>query len=242
MMNTKRVAHGCVIATLLLIATSSMASQPAGHAGPSKQTAKPPPRRCVAVAQAENGRDGRPAPSDGQRAGLRALPLYVHDLLRDTGKADLDGATDPCRLVDKQPDDDVAENDGLDKHKLLDQIDDWMAVNRRSLVDDAHELDGQDWQVQFEFEGADHRMHAYVGHSRIDGDRLYRTSQQRPAWPWHDGAAASAVPGQLYNALGQDGQPSMFASNTQPVPEADAWAMLLAGLALIGLAVRRRAA
>lgn len=242
MMNTKRVTHGCVIATLVLITTSSMASQPSGHAGPSKQTVQPPPRRCAAVAQAESGRDGRPAPSDGQRAGLRALPPYVHDLLRNPGKADLDGATDPCRLVDNQPDDDVAENDGLDKHKLLDQIDDWMALNRRSLVDDAHELDGQDRQVRFEFEGADHRMHAYVGRSRIDGDRLYRTSQQWQAWLWYEGAAASPVSGRLYNVIGQDGQPSTFANNTQPVPEPDAWTMLLAGLALIGLAVRRRAA
>jgi|SRR5471030_315729 len=236
MMNTKRVTHGCLIATLVLIATSAMASPPSGQAAPSKQAAKPPPRRCIAT-QAGSVSDDRPAPSDGQRASLRALPAYVHDLLRDPAKANLDGAADPCRLVDNEPDDDVANNDGLDKHKLLDQIDGWMALNRHALDDDGHDLDSLGRQVTFEFEDADHHMHAYVGYSRIDGDHLYHQPQQWQPWLWHDGAL-----GPLHGALGQDGQQSTFANNTQPVPEPGAWAMLLAGLALIGLGVRRRAA
>jgi len=240
MMNTKRATQGCLIATLVLIATSAMASPPSGQASPSQQAAKPPPRHCMA-AQAEGGHDDRPAPLDGQRAILRALPTYVHDLLRDPGKANLNGATDPCRLVDNEPDNDVANNDGLDKHKLLGQIDDWMALNRHSLGDDEHDLDWQGRQVKFEFEGADHRMHAYVGHSRIDDDRLYHQLQQWQPWLWHDGAAASGVPGPLHEVIGQNGQQAAFANNTQPVPEPGAWAMLLAGLALIGLGVRRRA-
>src|SRR5471032_2630006 len=242
MMNNKHVTNVCLIATLVMTAASATAGQPSGQGGgaPSKQGIQPAQAKCFA-SKTENQHDDNRPPQGGYGAKVRALPEYVRGLLRDEGKADLNGTIDPCRLVDNDPDDGAATNDGVDVHELLAKIDDWTAMNRRSLGGNEHGLDWRGQQVTFEFEGRDHRLHAYVGYSRIDSDRLMPRLQQWQPLAWNSGLSANGGLGQLRDAASTGNQQFLLNSNTQPVPEPSAWAMLLAGLAMIGLAWWRRA-
>lgn len=242
MMNTKRVIHVCVIAALALMGASATAGQPSSQGGgaSSRQGAKPAQVQCAA-ATPTNERGNSRLMSGGYGNKIQALPEYVRGLLRDASKADLNGAIDPCRLVDNDPDDGAPINDGVDVHELLEKIDDWTSMNHRSLDESEHGLDWRDQQVRFEFEGSDHRLHAYLGYSRIDGDRFMLRLQQWKPLVWNSGATTHGGLSPVRDAAARSDPQSLINNSTQPVPEPSTWAMWLGGLALVGMALRRGA-
>jgi hypothetical protein len=239
-MNTKRISCVFMIASTLVLAAPAWAGKPAGQGTTA--------RHCIAVQPAagqEQDGDRRAAP-DWYGAGTQTLAEYLRGWLRDEDKVNLDGVTDPCHLANKDSKDDAIPNDGkADIPKLLGKIDEWMALNRHQEAESEHSLEWHGQRVTFEFEGPDHKPQAYVGASRVDSNRAGGWNQRWEPLAWRqDSGETVGVLGPLHGAVepaGQNGQHTgVDTANLQAVPEPAFGAMLLAGLAMVGLALRHR--
>ena len=247
------VKHLCTRATLVGLLAAGYTSAIAvpvieGHG--SLQTHKPKPPasgmgNCIGqpvsvehskADTAWNGGDEAPLSSRAQRA------------LNGGGKSDLDSYTGRCRLADASHDASEPLNDGLDPDKLLAMLDE-LADGRRTLSTEEEQtlLDKMGNNVHVELESTDNELHAYIGDglNRQDLGQLARLDLQQAE---DDGLIVLHFDqGDSRYAQGNKRQAGDLGNgaviglgSTAAIPEPSTYLMLLSGLALLGLARRRR--
>lgn len=170
--------------------------------------------------------------------GARWSP-HVQNVLQDGDNADMDGVSGPCRLVDGDVDSDYFKNDGVDVADLLKQIDQLM-IDRSYLPEEGkHELlDPLAPDRTVEVSPADHQLHVFSNKRGVKTD-LGRLGDE-PAIDALAGGKHDAEPGYRgRTALGK-GKDGNDTTHIPAVPEPSGYAMLLAGLGLIGALARRK--
>lgn len=201
----------------------AMAGGMAGAAAPeaSGRPAAKAERSCAQSMQA------------GRYAREGALSEHLRKVL-GTDEANLDGRDNPCRLEDGYFGENVYLNFGPDSTTVLEQIEDLLA-QLRALAGEEEEApaDAGRRVVQLEVSALDHLLHAFLfeGGRKIDLGPLGA----------HDDAAAA--PGQrfvLWHRPSPPAEPAAPAGALLAVPEPSGYAMLLAGMLLLGALRLRR--
>lgn len=178
------------------------------------------------------------APQWRDANGARWSP-HVQNVLQDGDNVDMDGVSGPCRLVDGDVDSDYFKNDGLDVADLLKQIDQLM-IDQSSLAEEGKYelLDPSLPGRTVEISPTDHQLHIFSTKRGVKTD-LGRLGDERTidalAGGKHD--AEPGYPGRTALRKGKDGNDT---ARVPAVPEPSSYAMLLAGLGLIGVLARRK--
>lgn len=167
-----------------------------------------------------------------------SLSSHAYAVLRGDASADMDGLTGPCKLEDGDVGKESRINDGSNVADLLKDIDEWLEMNRRRRVEDSEAEFSQGKQKARLEIGADQRLHVVIGDG---GDKTDFGRLSPHYWALYDvdgiGRLAPAYGPRLAGlGNGLDGLPGVMT----PVPEADTYLMLLAGLALLAAVARRR--